>query len=334
MHLVADTLDDLLLAVFRRMLRSTHHINPRRGEAREEFGALLELKNPRARLSRTESRQQTLFSCLGELLWYLAKSNDLEFINYYVPQYKEESTDGETIRSAYGPRLFNNHGINQIENAIAMLREGHDSRRAAVQIFEAYDSDPRNHESPCTCTLQFALRDDRLQLLTFMRSNDVFRGLPHDIFAFTMLQELVASSLSVEPGSYKHAVGSLHLYDENRKQAKEYVSEKYQPTTLAMPPMPAGDPWPAVRAVLRAEREIRADKTVNESQLQLDPYWQDLVRLLRIFGHFSRNQKKLIPEIQKSMHSHIYDTYIQKKLESSPKVREPIVHKQLRLFSE
>ncbi|HET9958573.1 MAG TPA: thymidylate synthase [Polyangiaceae bacterium] len=325
-------MDDLLLGVFRRMLRVKDKISPSRGEAREEFGALLELTNPRARLSRTESRQQTLFSCLGELLWYLAKSNELDFINYYVPHYRKESTDDETVRSAYGPRLFNNHGINQIENALTLLRAGHDSRRAAVQLFEAYDTDPRNHESPCTCTLQFVLRKKRLHLLTFMRSNDVFLGLPHDVFAFTMLQEIVASHLSVEPGSYKHAVGSLHLYDEHRKLAKEYIAEKYQPTTDAMPPMPLGDPWPAIRLVLRAERDIRGGQTVNPSQLQLDPYWQDLVRLLQIFGHFSKNKKDQIPPLQKSMHSPIYDTYIQKKLESSPKAREPIAHKQLRLF--
>jgi len=40
--------------------------------------------------------------------------------------------------------------------------------------------------------MQFMVRRRRLHLLTNMRSNDAFIGLPHDIFAFTMLQEIMA----------------------------------------------------------------------------------------------------------------------------------------------
>ena len=65
---------------------------------------------------------------------------------------------------------------------------------------------------PCTCTLQFLARGVKLDLIVYMRSNDVIKGLPHDIFCFTMLQEIAARRLSLEPGIYKHCVGSLHLY--------------------------------------------------------------------------------------------------------------------------
>jgi thymidylate synthase len=61
---------------------------------------LLELRNPRARPSRTETRGK-VFSCLGELLWYLSRDNRLEFIAYCIKGYEKVSQDGETVHGGY-----------------------------------------------------------------------------------------------------------------------------------------------------------------------------------------------------------------------------------------
>ena len=92
---------------------------------------------------------------------------------------------------------------------LSLLRDKSTSRRAVIQVFDAVDLTKPHKDIPCTCTLQLLLRDRRLHMLASMRSNDVFKGLPHDVFAFTMLQEIMARSLGVEIGTYKHAVGSL-----------------------------------------------------------------------------------------------------------------------------
>lgn len=314
MHLKAATLDDLLRLVFGRLLKSKNRNKATRGETREEFGALLELADPRARLSRTENKQQTLFSCLGELLWYLAGSDELEFICYYVPAYERDSVDKTTIRSAYGPRLFGRNGVNQIQNVLRQLKKNDGgSRRAVIQLFEADDSNVDHHEAPCTCTIQFVVRSNRLHMLTFMRSNDVFLGLPHDIFAFTMLQEIIAASLGKELGVYKHAVGSLHLYDDDRRSARKYLKEAWQ-STLPMPPMPLTDPWKALETLRLLEREFREGRHVDVNGLDLAPYWADLARLLEIFARFRADSRDKIPAIKAQMTSRIYDTYIDKKI--------------------
>jgi thymidylate synthase len=75
------TLDDLMRSVIEEILNNGNEIKPTKGSAIEVTGVLLELTNPRARLSRTETRGKP-FSCLGELCWYLAKTNDLGFISY------------------------------------------------------------------------------------------------------------------------------------------------------------------------------------------------------------------------------------------------------------
>ena len=252
------------------------------------------------------------FSALGELFWYLAKTKDLPFISYYLPAYRKYSDDGRTIHGGYGPRLFDMRGNNQVANVLTLLKRHPDSRRAVIQLFDAGDIARERKDVPCTCTLQFLIRAGRLKMFTSMRSNDAFLGLPHDVFAFTMLQEILARSLRIEPGAYKHFVGSLHLYDTDRALAKGYLAEGWQ-SKVRMPAMPVANPWPSIGAVLKAERALRHGQHVNLRALRLDQYWQDLVRLLQIYRGFKNRKPNEIARLKGEMSVSVYDPYIEDK---------------------
>ena len=158
-------------------------------------------------------------------------------------------------------------------------------------------------------------------MLTSMQSNDAFLGLPHDVFAFTLLQEILARSLTLELGSYKHSVGSLHLYNKHFEQVAQYLDEGWHEKVL-MPAMPTEDPWPSIQILLRAECDLREGRPLDVGQLKLAPYWLDLVRLLEVYRHFKNTQ---VPEvdadkefaaidgIKKMMSTRMYDPYIDKK---------------------
>lgn len=320
MYLTAETIDDLLRKVYGRLLRrrGASETTPTKGPATEIYGALLLLRNPRARLSQSEQRN-TLFSCLGEFLWYLAGSDKLDFIQYYISHYNKSSDDGQTIFGAYGPRLFGpTSGSDQVQNVIKTLRNSDSSRRAAIQLFHGDDLATslvkRREDLPCTCTLHFVVRNHQLHMMVMMRSNDAFKGLPHDIFAFTMLQELIARSLGVEVGQYKHAVSSLHLYTSDTQAVENYLAEGFQESVL-MPPMPSGDPWSAITKLLAAESAIRLG--TKPAVASLDPYWADLVRLLKIFRYSRagarKRQRDMLDNIKEQMTTAVYDIHIQKR---------------------
>ncbi len=93
-HFPGKTLDDVMHDVIKEIQAHGHRIKPTKGEAVELTGVLLKVTDPRARLSRTETRGK-LFSCLGELCWYLANSKDLVFISYYILKYRESADGGE-----------------------------------------------------------------------------------------------------------------------------------------------------------------------------------------------------------------------------------------------
>lgn len=307
----AATLDDAMGDVLRRLLRRGTPILPAKGRAREFTGVLIELSDPRSRFSRTEGRG-TLFHLLGETLWYLSGSDRLDFIEYYIPKYRDfidASRRATTAPGAYGPRLFGGGDRSQMAKMLATLKRGStDTRRAVLQIFDQADLRPRNGDVPCTTTLQFLPRRGKLHLIATMRSNDAYIGFPGDVFAFTFIQELVAKTLGLELGTYSHFVGSLHLYDKNVAAARRYLDEGFQ-TPLPMPEMPDADPWPSVGWLLETERAIRL-KQSEPSQSAVDSYWLDLSRLLRIKALYEDIDLRGVAHEKRQMASPVYDSFI------------------------
>jgi thymidylate synthase len=206
--------------------------------------------------------------------------------------------------------MFRWRGADQVANVIALLKKRPSSRQAVIQIFDADDLQSGEHGVPCTCTLQFLLRDAALHLFVNMRSNDAYLGFPHDVFAFTMLQEIVARSVGVEIGTYIHTVGSFHLYAENDAQAEAYIGEGFQ-NIVPMDPMPDGDPWPAINEILAFERRVRANP--QEPIPNIESYWQDICRLLAIHSALKpgvANAKEVIQVLMKEITYREYGMFV------------------------
>jgi thymidylate synthase len=316
-----STLDDLLYVVYETMKDLPFNGNPTRskshGKTAEMIGVKLILLKPTARLSRSIDRG-LIFSRLGELLWYLSGSNELKFIQYYLSHYKKESEDGKIIYGGYGTRLFNKDGsINQIENVIELLKNNPETRRAVIQIFDAKDINEQHKEIPCTCTLQFLIRENKLHLVVYMRSNDAYIGLPHDIYCFTMIQEIIARSISDELliGTYQHMVGSFHLYEQNKVKIEAYLNEGFQSTTFPMPEMPKENPWRSIEQILKIESKIR-EGWWDINSINLNSYWLDVAKLLRIY-HLSKSSKNeainaLVEINNLEFDSSVYQIYVEK----------------------
>lgn len=308
--LIEDSLDDLLRATIEVILNHGEVVSPTKGPNRELRGITLQLTTPRARLSRSESRGK-VFSALGELLWYLSGSNSTEHITHYIPMYAKFD-EGGSIFGGYGPRLRGDH--DQLLTIIDLLRVRPTTRRAVIQLFAGTDLLASHEDVPCTCTLQFLHREHGLDLIVFMRSNDVFLGLPHDVFCFTMIQEIVARAVGTDLGQYIHVAGSLHLYDVNLEQSRRFLDEGYFAPS-EMPPMPDEDPLPAVEEILAAEAQLRSGDDPLSVTLPSTPYWADLARLLVAFELNSRSQGEHITAVMAQMSTAVYDLHVADRLD-------------------
>ena len=172
-------------------------------------------------------------------------------------------------------------------------------------------------------------------MATYMRSNDAYVGLPHDIFAFTMLQELIARSIDAELGSYHHMAGSLHLYDKKRALASAYVDEGCQPTVdIAMPRMPTGDPWPGLNQLVSAEALIRTTGSAQSIEMPPDDYWADLVRLLIGYRLLSDDKVKDALKLRAELKSNLYGIYFTRLKDRKQKKKNSFVPQQMELPTE
>jgi thymidylate synthase len=307
MLIEGETFDDILRKSLCGILRQGHPIKPSKGDATEVIGACLKLQNPRARFSRTENRS-VLYSALGETLWYLSGSDEFDFIERYIPRYRQRcGTPAHIERSeaAYGPRLKRQLGF-----IMSSVRKP-DTRKAVLAIYGEADHLNR-YDVPCTCTLQFFPRAGVLHAMAQMRSNDVYVGMAHDIFAFTLLQELLATSVGLGLGVYVHQAGSFHLYDGDRAKAEKYLAGGIA-DTVPMDLMPAGEPWAGLDWVLGAEASLRAGNPIPDAS-GVDPYWQDLARLLEVRRLREAGDQAGLRAIRDAMHSKAFRTFIQDEI--------------------
>lgn len=149
-----------------------------------------------------------------EALQLMSGTFDAELIQRAAPGYVDVlANPDDPSYGTYGPRLRY-----QLHQVYVELRNSPTSRRAVLSIWREEDLF-HDGDRPCTLTLQFLLRGRGLELHVTMRSQDVWLGVPYDVFMFSQLQLSLARQLGVAVGPYVHHVGSLHLYDRDREAA-------------------------------------------------------------------------------------------------------------------
>lgn len=181
----------------------------------EIINAVTVIKDPTRNIC-DGTRKMNMRYAVGELLWYMSGKNTLKSIQNITSAWDRMSDDGETVNSNYGYCMMHKYGFNQIGYVLDLLKNNPNTRQAVIHIKE-----PSNKESKdvnCTVCLQFFIRDGKLYLTTYMRSNDLWMGFPYDVFQFTNLQIMLAMELGVEVGTYTHIAGSLHLYARNVRE--------------------------------------------------------------------------------------------------------------------
>jgi thymidylate synthase len=133
---------------------------------------------------------------------------------------------GYTYGYAYGARLFSYGGtLNQINDyIIPLLKQDPTSRRAIVSLYDPHkDAQPGAENVPGMVVLDFKIRDGRLQIIAFIRSNDMFIGWPANIYQLFVLQEYVSARLDVAAGSLTTFSTSAHLFEDHINRIKQLL---------------------------------------------------------------------------------------------------------------
>ena len=227
-------------------------VSPRGMLTKEIAPVGITINNPKKRVISHKDRKNNYGFMVAELLWMLRKSNDVEEIGHYNRQWFKFSDDGKTLNGAYGQRIFDWDGmfdiwqetqyneqgnpsttfecehivINQFEKAYEQLKADPDTRQATIVLFNPVQDYRETKDKPCTNLIRFMIRNGKLNMTVFMRSNDIILGFPYDIYNFTMMQEIMAGKLGIEVGKYTHIADSLHIYEMHFEMANQIINSE------------------------------------------------------------------------------------------------------------
>jgi thymidylate synthase len=243
----------------------------------EVLGAHLCLTEPRRRFVDVPPvRVLNPAFAVAETLWILSGSDDpwiFEF-NGRLARYADDGL----LRGAYGPRMRAWRGeVDQLDRVRTLLSRDPDSRQAVIQLFDPGRDWNGYRDVPCTLGYRFFIRDRRLHMHTTMRSQDLWLGFPYDVFAATLLQELLAGWLGVDLGAYHHHVDSLHLYE------KDVVAARALPVDAphTRPMDPTGMPWSDMPELLRTVID-------GEPATGLERPWDEFATVLASYRAWKR----------------------------------------------
>ena len=206
-----NNFDDLYKDIIHDILTQGKKVSPRGLSCYEKTAYSFELTDISRSLLTLKERKFAYKFNAAEKLCYVSGNGGEEIL----PRYAKNIVDfinpvSGKFDGAYGPRL-----IKQFEYVLDLLRHDPDTRQAVINIFNYYDDLHPSKDIPCTCILQFLNRNNKLNLIVYMRSNDLLWGTPYDVSQFTFIQECFANILGIGLGTYTHIAGSLHIYEKD-----------------------------------------------------------------------------------------------------------------------
>lgn len=214
-----NTIDDLWETWYEKLTAQKLGDGSRDGEIRGEIiNAISILNDPTRNILKSKRRNLPMRYAIGEMLWYMSGNPLLKEIQKYTDGWDRMSDDGITVNSNYGYCIKQKYGFDQWEFVKTELRQNPNSRRAIIHIKEAAYEESKDVN--CTVCLQFFIRDEKLYMTAYMRSNDLWMGFPYDVFQFCNMQVLMSMELGYDLGTYTHIAGSLHLYERDVKGAE------------------------------------------------------------------------------------------------------------------
>ncbi len=169
----------------------------------------------------------------NELDWYLSESLNVNDIPGGAPRiWRMHASDYDEINSNYGYLIFNPANGSQYVHVLNKLLANENTRQATM-IYTR----PNMHSDwcrdgmsdfICTNTVQYLIRDGKLETIVQMRSNDVVFGYRNDYAWQTyvrdsLLEDLNSFDRELQAGDIVWNAASLHVYARHYHVLEKFI---------------------------------------------------------------------------------------------------------------
>ena len=164
---------------------------------------------------------------LDELLWFIRGEHSTRSLNSHI--WDEWADDGE-LGPIYGVqwRGLGACQTDQLLEVVEGLRKDPYSRRHVVSAWIP-DDIPSMALPPCHTMFQFNMDMKRnLYCSLYMRSGDMFLGVPFNIFEYGVLTHMVAKLVGAQARELRAYVSNAHIYKNHLNQVNEQLNRSYR----------------------------------------------------------------------------------------------------------
>jgi len=173
-------------------------------------------------------------SIVHELLWFLQGDTNIKYLrDNKVTIWDEWADENGELGPIYGYQWRkwlkpNGDSVDQISQAIDLIKEKPDSRRIIVSAWNV--SEIENMKlPPCHVMFQFYVAEGKLSCQMYQRSADMFLGVPFNIASYALLTMMFAQVCNLEPFEFIHSLGDTHIYLNHLEQVNLQLTREPKP---------------------------------------------------------------------------------------------------------
>lgn len=161
---------------------------------------------------------------LEELLWLIRGGHNSKDLNSSI--WDHWADEGGDLGPIYGVQW---RGLgactqDQLGRVVESLKSDPHSRRHLVSAWIPDDIDSMALP-PCHTLFQFNMdSQNRLHTSLYMRSGDMFLGVPFNIFEYSVMTHMVAKLVGAEARQLNVYIANAHIYHNHMEQVKEQLN--------------------------------------------------------------------------------------------------------------
>jgi thymidylate synthase len=173
-------------------------------------------------------------SIIYELLWFLRGDTNVRWLQQRgVTIWDEWARPDGDLGPVYGRqwrrwKAPDGREIDQLAGVVRSLQTDPNSRRHVVVAWNPADVSDMALP-PCHALFQFHVSNGRLSCQLYQRSGDMFLGVPFNIACYSLLTQMMAQVVNLQPGEFVHTIGDAHIYLNHVDQVKAQLVREPRP---------------------------------------------------------------------------------------------------------